>query len=74
MSDRSSGCLTQQVSREVDGEDDANREDADDHQQADDVALEGQVVDGVFAALLPDLFVPAGEEEESVRSSDWSNT
>lgn len=59
--------LTQQVSREVDGQDDSDREDTDDHQQADDVALEGQVVDSVLATLLPDLFVPAGQ----VRRATW---
>lgn len=53
-------ALTQQISREVDGQDDADREDANHHQQADDVALEGQVVHRVFATLLPDLLVPAG--------------
>lgn len=52
--------LTEQVSGEVDRQDNADREDADDHQQTDDVALEGQVVHGVLATLLPDLLVPAG--------------
>lgn len=52
--------LTQQVSREVDRQDDADRENADDDQQTNDVALEGQVVDGVLATLLSDLLVPKG--------------
>lgn len=52
--------LTQQVSREVDGQDDPDREDADDDQQADDVTLEGQIVNGILTALLPDLFIPEG--------------
>lgn len=52
--------VTQQVSREVDGQDNANREDADDDQQADDVTLEGKVVNSVLSTLLPDLFIPAG--------------
>ena len=52
--------LTQQVSGEVDGQDDADWEDADYNQQADDVTLEGQIVDGVLTTLLPDLFIPAG--------------
>lgn len=60
--------LTQEVSREVDGEDDSHREDTDDHQQADDVALEGQIVDGVLAALLPDLFIPEGQLK---RATGW---
>lgn len=56
--------LTQEVSREVDGQDDANGEDAHDDQQADDVPLEGQVVNSVLAALFPDLLIPAGGEAE----------
>lgn len=52
--------LTQKVSGEVDGQDDANREDADDDQQADDVTLEGQIMNSVLTTLLPDLFIPAG--------------
>ncbi len=52
--------LTQQVSGEVDGQHDADREDADDDQQADDVTLEGQIVNSILATLLPDLFIPAG--------------
>lgn len=57
--------LTQKVSGEVDGQDDANREDADDDQQADDVTLEGQIMNSVLATLLPDLFIPAGGRELS---------
>lgn len=53
-------ALTQEVSREVDRHDDANRKNADDNQQADDVALEGQVVNSVLPTLLPNLFIPAG--------------
>lgn len=60
--------LTQEVSREVDGEDDSHREDTDDHQQADDVTLEGQIVDGVLTALLPDLFIPEGQLK---RATGW---
>lgn len=59
-----SGVLTQEVSREVDGQDDADGEDADDDQQADDVPLEGQVVNSILATLLPDLLIPAGGEAQ----------
>lgn len=52
-------ALTKQVSREVDWQDDTDREDADHNQEANDVTLEGQVVHGVLATLLPDLLVPA---------------
>lgn len=52
--------LTQQVSGEVNRQDNADGEDADDDQQADDVTLEGKVVNGVLSTLLPDLFIPAG--------------
>lgn len=54
-------ALTQKVSREVHGQDDADREDADHDQKADDVTLEGQVVNGVFATLLTNLLVSAAE-------------
>lgn len=52
--------LTQQVSREVDRQDDADGENADNDQEADDVTLEGKIVNGILSTLLPDLFVPAG--------------
>lgn len=52
--------LTQQVSREVDGQDDADGEDAHNDQQPDDVTLEGKVVNGILSTLLSDLFIPAG--------------
>lgn len=67
----SAGALTQQVTGEVHRQDDAHGEDADDDQQADDVALEGQVVHGVLAALLTDLLVPeASMKETDLRPSD----
>ena len=40
------------------------------------MTLEGQIVDGVLATLLPDLFIPAGggggggEEEEGVEGGE----
>lgn len=55
------GLLTQKVSREVDGEDDANREDTNYHQQANYVSLEGQIMDSILATLLSDLFIPEGQ-------------
>lgn len=49
--------VTQQVPREVDGQDDAQGQEADHHQQEDDVSLEGQVVDGVLPTPLQDLVI-----------------
>lgn len=62
MTSNRCGCavLTQQVSREVDGQDDADGEDSDHDQQADDVTLEGKVVNGILPTFLPDLLIPAG--------------
>lgn len=58
--------LTQEVSGEVDGQDDADGENAHHDQQANDVPLEGQVVNGILTALFPDLLVPAGGGAESM--------
>ncbi len=65
---------TQQISRQVDRQDDANREDANNNQQANYVTLEGQIVNSILATFLPDLFIPAGGEGGPVsqQSPDWT--
>lgn len=59
--------VTQQVAGEVDGQDDTQGQEADHHQQEDDVSLEGQVVDGVLPTPLQDLVI-AGQEDTHVES------
>lgn len=54
---RTTGTVTQQVAREVDRQDDAQGQEADHHQQEDDMSLEGQVVDGILPTPLQDLVI-----------------
>lgn len=53
---------TQEVPGKVDRQDYGQRQQANHCHEQDDVALEGQVRDGVNAAFATDLFIPAGTE------------
>lgn len=53
---------TQEVPRKVDRQDHGQRQQANHCHEQDDVALKGQVGNGVNAALATDLFIPAETE------------
>lgn len=48
--------LTQQVSRHINRHYDCEGGDGNNHEQDDQMTLEGQIVDGVYATFLLDLF------------------
>lgn len=52
---------TQEVPREVDRQDDSHGEHADQHQQDQEVTLEGEVGGGIDPTLALNLLVPGGE-------------
>lgn len=55
------GAPTQEVPREVDGQDDGHGQHADQHQQDQEVPLEGEVGGGVDPTLALNLLIPRGE-------------
>lgn len=55
--------ITQEVPGKVDGQDDGQRQKADQCHEQDDVTLEGQVGDGVNPTLTTDLLVPAETQQ-----------
>jgi len=59
---------TQEVPREVDGQDDGHGEHADQHQQDQEVPLEGEVGGGIDPTLALNLLVPG---EETGEGKQW---
>lgn len=64
---------TQEVPGKVDRQDYGQRQQANDCHEQDDVALEGQVCDGVNAAFATDLLIPA-EKRRRGKLSESLNT
>lgn len=60
--------ITQEAPREVDRQDNTQREQTHYSHEKDDVALKCQVRDCINATLTTDLFVPARSEEKPIPS------
>lgn len=66
--------ITQEASREVDRQDDTQREQAHYSHQKDDVTLKCQVRNCINAALTTDLFIPAeSKEKPNERNSKYTS-
>ncbi len=59
---------TQEVPRKVDRQDYSQRQQANHRHEQDDVALEGQVCDGVNATFATDFFIPAETERKNIQN------